>query len=63
VGYIAKDGALRAALAMNKAIENYKAAIQADPQTPMLSEELSEINTKRPRLLLKVPVPRLPGSR
>jgi tetratricopeptide (TPR) repeat protein len=28
---------------VNKAIENYKAAIKADPNTPMLSEELSEI--------------------
>jgi tetratricopeptide (TPR) repeat protein len=28
---------------VNKAIENYKAAIKADPQTSMLSEELSEI--------------------
>jgi len=28
---------------VNKAIENYKEAIKADPQTPMLSEELSEL--------------------
>lgn len=28
---------------LNKAIENYKAAIKADPTTPMLSEELSEL--------------------
>lgn len=28
---------------VNKAIENYKAAIKADPLTPILSEELSEI--------------------
>jgi tetratricopeptide (TPR) repeat protein len=28
---------------LNKAIENYKLAIKADPSTPMLSEELSEL--------------------
>src|SRR5947208_16548256 len=28
---------------INKAIENYKEAIKADPHTPMLSEELSEL--------------------
>jgi tetratricopeptide (TPR) repeat protein len=28
---------------INKAIENYKEAIKADPNTPMLSEELSEL--------------------
>jgi hypothetical protein len=48
---------------MNKAIENYKAAIQADPRTPLLSEELAEISAKRPRPLLEIPVPRLPASR
>jgi tetratricopeptide (TPR) repeat protein len=35
---------------VNKAIENYKAAIKADPQTPMLSEELSEIYIDTGRL-------------
>ncbi|HLH39137.1 MAG TPA: tetratricopeptide repeat protein [Bryobacteraceae bacterium] len=28
---------------LNKAIENYKAAIQADPTSPMLTEELSDV--------------------
>ncbi len=35
---------------VNKAIENYKAAIKADPETPMLSEELSEIYIETGRL-------------
>jgi tetratricopeptide (TPR) repeat protein len=35
---------------VNKAIENYKAAIKADPQTSMLSEELSEIYIDTGRL-------------
>jgi hypothetical protein len=48
---------------LNKAIENYKAAIKADPQTPLLSEELSLIYTKGPMPLFLTPVPRLPASR
>ena len=47
----------------SQAIENYKAAIKADPKTPMLSEELSEISTKGPMPLFLAPVPRLPASR
>lgn len=35
---------------VNKAIENYKAAIKADPQTPLLSEELSEVYIETGRL-------------
>src|SRR5262249_43353400 len=35
---------------VSKAIENYKAAIKADPKTPMLSEELSEIYIETGRL-------------
>jgi tetratricopeptide (TPR) repeat protein len=35
---------------VNKAIENYKAAIKADPQTAMLSEELSELYIQAGRL-------------
>jgi tetratricopeptide (TPR) repeat protein len=35
---------------VNKAIENYKAAIKADPRTPMLSEELSELYIQAGRL-------------
>jgi hypothetical protein len=48
---------------VNKAIENYKAAIHADPRTSLLSEELSEINRKRARPVRAVPAPRLPASR
>jgi len=48
---------------VNKAIENYKAAIKADPQTPVTNEELSGIYTKRPTLLFIPPIPRLPASR
>ena len=47
---------------VNKAIENYKATIKADPQAPVLSEELSGIYTKRPMPLF-LPHPRLPASR
>src|ERR1041385_7589564 len=35
---------------VTKAIENYKAAIKADPQTPLLSEELSELYIQAGRL-------------
>jgi len=44
---------------VNKAIENYKAAIQADPQT----QELLEIYTKGPTPLFPPTVPGLPASR
>ena len=47
---------------VNKAIENYKAAIKADPQAPVLSEELSGIYTKKPTPLF-LPLRRLPASR
>ena len=47
---------------VNKAIENYKAAIKADPQAPVPREELSGIYTKRPTPLF-LPHPRLPASR
>lgn len=45
---------------VNNAIENYKAAIKADPQTPVASDELSGIYTKRPVVLFLPPVRRLP---
>src|SRR6266436_1970762 len=48
---------------VNKAIENYKPAIKADPQTPVMNEELSGIYRKRPTLLFIPPIPRLPASR
>jgi len=35
---------------VNKAIENYKEAIKADPETPLLSEELSELYVAAGRL-------------
>ncbi len=35
---------------IKKAIENYKLAIKEDPQTPMLSEELSELYIQTGRL-------------
>jgi tetratricopeptide (TPR) repeat protein len=35
---------------VNRAIENYKLAIKADPKTPMLSEELSELYIQAGRL-------------
>src|SRR6476646_141092 len=35
---------------VNKAIENYKEAIKADPSTPMLSEELSDLYVQSGRL-------------
>jgi hypothetical protein len=46
----------------NQAIENYKAAIKADPRTPMLSEELSEIEGgRRPPLPVFSRLPSPPG--
>jgi hypothetical protein len=33
---------------LNLAIENYKAAIKADPQMPMLSQELADLEAGRP---------------
>jgi uncharacterized protein (DUF952 family) len=33
---------------VDKAIENYKAAIKADPETPMLREELADFQAKGP---------------
>ena len=47
---------------MNKAIENYEAAIKADPLTPLLGEELSKIRTKQPLPSLLAPVPRPPSN-
>ena len=35
---------------VNQAIENYKQAIKADPSTPMLSEELSDLYVQSGRL-------------
>src|SRR5438046_10526845 len=35
---------------VNQAIQNYKAAIKADPQTPMLAEELSDFYIATGRL-------------
>lgn len=47
----------------NKAIENYKAAVKADPQTPVTTDELSGIYTKRVPPLSLIPAPRPPASR
>jgi hypothetical protein len=43
---------------LNKAIENYKAAIKADPQLPILSKDLSEIYPRRLAPLSPPSVPR-----
>ena len=49
---------------VNKAIENYKAAIEADPQTPMLREELMLISSRaHVPFPLNLPVPRTPSTR
>lgn len=47
---------------VNKAMENYKAALKADPQTPVTSNELSGIYTKPP-VPLYLMAPRPPKSR
>jgi hypothetical protein len=41
---------------LNLAIENYKLAIQADPHTPMLSEELAVLEGGRPRPISSAPM-------
>jgi hypothetical protein len=48
---------------VNKAIENYKAAVKADPQTPVTADDLSGIYTRRVPPLSLIPAPRLPASR
>jgi hypothetical protein len=50
---------------VNKAIENYKMALKADPQMPVTSEQLSGIYTKRltppfPIILIATPWPPAP---
>jgi hypothetical protein len=40
---------------VDKAIENYKAALKADPQAPVTSNELSGVYTKRLMPLLPIP--------
>ncbi len=41
----------------DKAIENCKAAVKADPRTPLSCEELSGIYTKRPMPVRLIPPP------